>query len=59
MNVAGKTAADATVIEMNTQMWLDELAATDPQPLYELSPSDARGALRVIQAGVTVRASSC
>jgi acetyl esterase len=54
MNVADRTAADATVIEMNTQMWLDELAATDAPPLDRLSPSDAREALRVIQAGVTV-----
>ena len=54
MKVADMTPADAPVIDMGTQMWLDELAATDPPPLDKLSPSDARDALRVIQAGVTI-----
>jgi acetyl esterase len=44
------------VIEPHTKAWVDELeaAAAGSPPLYELSPHDARGVLRSIQASVPV-----
>jgi acetyl esterase len=45
---------ESLVIEPHTQAWVDAFEAQDSPPLYELSPHDARDALRSVQASVSV-----
>jgi acetyl esterase len=50
------TEIQRPVLYPAVQSFLDELAAQGGPPLYELSPQDARGVLRSLQAGRVARA---
>jgi acetyl esterase len=55
--VAPSLAGDAAVapfIEPTTQEWLEKIAAAGARPVHDLSPEQARAALRAVQASVAV-----
>ena len=55
--IASRPAALTLVIEPHTEQWLSKVAAASAgsPPLYELSPKDARRAMRQVQASVSVQ----